>query len=112
VPVQQWCQGRFDGGHKIKSKIGSSSKGKSTEVDTKFIITYKECKFSSARLKAKSSKVKIDFSYISRKKVQTELEFWILKRENFHDSTVVSAHVYDDVRGWNTNPYLGASIFF
>jgi uncharacterized protein YjhX (UPF0386 family) len=30
----------FDGGHKIKSvKIVSSSKGKSTEVDAKFIIT-------------------------------------------------------------------------
>jgi hypothetical protein len=36
----------FDGGHKIKSvKIVSSSKGKSTEVDAKFIITDTECKF-------------------------------------------------------------------
>jgi hypothetical protein len=45
----------FDGGHKIKSvKIVSSSKGKSTEVDAKFIIT-KNASFSSARVKSKRS---------------------------------------------------------
>jgi hypothetical protein len=33
------AQGDFDGGHKIKSVKIVSSKGKSTEVDAKFIIT-------------------------------------------------------------------------
>jgi hypothetical protein len=69
----------FDGGHKIKSKIVSSSKGKSTEVDAKFIITDTRMQvFLPQGLKAKGgAEVKIDL--ISRKKVQTELEFWIQK---------------------------------
>jgi hypothetical protein len=44
----------FDGGHKIKSvKIVSSSKGKSTEVDAKFIITDTRMQVFLPGLKAK-----------------------------------------------------------
>jgi hypothetical protein len=44
----------FDGGHKIKSvKIVSSSKGKSTEVDAKFIITDTRMQVFLPQVKAK-----------------------------------------------------------
>jgi hypothetical protein len=73
----------FDGGQIKSVKIVSSSKGKSTEVDAKFIITDTRMQVSSARVKSKGSSKSQDFSYISRKKVQTELEFWILKTGKF-----------------------------
>jgi hypothetical protein len=52
---------------KIKSKIVSSSKGKSTEVDAKFIITDTRMQ-ASARVKSWGAvKVKIDFSIFERR---------------------------------------------
>jgi hypothetical protein len=66
----------FDGGHKIKSvKIVSSSKGKSTEVDAKFIIT--DTRMLPARVKSKGGavKVKIDFSYIFQRRFRQNWSF-------------------------------------
>jgi hypothetical protein len=76
VPLVAMVRGEdFDGGHKIKSVKIVSSSGKSTEVEV-YNYRYKNASFS-ARVKSKRGavKVKIDFSYILRKKVQTELEF-------------------------------------
>jgi hypothetical protein len=108
----------FDGGHKIESvKIVSTTKGKSTEVDAKFIITDTRMQvFLPQGLKAKggSVKVKIDFSYISPKEGSDRTG--VLDTKNGKVFTIAQWYprmcVYDDVRGWNTNPYLGASEFY
>jgi hypothetical protein len=108
----------FDGGHKIKSvKIVSTSKGKSTEVDAKYIITDTRMQvFLPEGLKAKGGavKVKIDFSYISPKEGSDRTG--VLDTKNGKIFTIAQWYprmcVYDDVRGWNTNPYLGASEFY
>ena len=108
----------FDGGHKIKSvKIVSTSKGKITESDAKYVITDTRMQvFLPEALKAKggSVKIKIDFSYISPKEGSDRTG--VLDTKNGKIFTIAQWYprmcVYDDVRGWNTNPYLGASEFY
>jgi hypothetical protein len=108
----------FDGGHKIKSvKIVSTNKGKVTESDAKFLITDTRMQvFLPEVLKAKggSVKIKIDFSYISPKEGSDRTG--VLDTKNGKIFTIAQWYprmcVYDDVRGWNVNPYLGASEFY
>ena len=108
----------FDGGHKIKSvKIISTNKGKITESDAKYVITDTRMQvFLPEALKAKggSVKIKIDFSYISPKEGSDRTG--VLDTKNGKIFTIAQWYprmcVYDDVRGWNTNPYLGASEFY
>jgi hypothetical protein len=108
----------FEGGHKIKSvKIVSTLKGKSTESDAKFLITDTRMQvFLPEQLKAKGGivKVKIDFSYISPKEGSDRTG--VLDTKNGKIFTIAQWYprmcVYDDVRGWNVNPYLGASEFY
>ena len=108
----------FDGGHKIKSvKIVSTNKGKITEIDAKYVITDTRMQvFLPEALKAKggSVKIKIDFSYISPKEGSDRTG--VLDTKNGKIFTIAQWYprmcVYDDVRGWNTNPYLGASEFY
>jgi hypothetical protein len=108
----------FDGGHKINSvKIISTIKGKSTEADAKYLITDTRMQvFLSESLKAKGGtvKVKIDFSYISP--MEGSDRTGVLDTKNGKIFTIAQWYprmcVYDDVRGWNTNPYLGASEFY
>jgi hypothetical protein len=108
----------FDGGHKIKSvKIVSTSKGKTAEIDAKYVITDTRMQvFLPEVLKAKggSVKIKIDFSYISPKEGSDRTG--VLDTKNGKIFTIAQWYprmcVYDDVRGWNTNPYLGASEFY
>ncbi|MEZ7500780.1 M1 family metallopeptidase [Flavobacterium sp. Arc3] len=108
----------FDGGHKIKSvKIVNTTKGKSTEVEAKFLITDTRMQvFLPQGLKAKGGtvKIKIDFSYISP--LEGSDRTGVLDTKNGKIFTIAQWYprmcVYDDVRGWNTNPYLGASEFY
>ncbi|UQD56850.1 M1 family metallopeptidase [Flavobacterium sp. K5-23] len=108
----------FDGGHKIKSvKVVSISNGKTTEANAKFIITDTRMQvFLPQELKAKggSVKIKIDFSYISPEEGSDRTG--VLETKNGKIFTIAQWYprmcVYDDVRGWNTNPYLGASEFY
>jgi hypothetical protein len=108
----------FDGGFKIKSvKIVSTDKGKSTEKEVKHIITDTRMQvFLPQELKSKGGKVKIkiDFSFISPN--QGSDRMGILGSKNGKIFTVAQWYprmcVYDDIRGWNTNPYLGASEFY
>ena len=108
----------FDGGHKIKSvKIINTINGKTSEVATKFIISDTRMQiFLPQELKAKggSVKVKIEFSYISPKEGSDRTG--VLDTKNGKIFTIAQWYprmcVYDDVRGWNTNPYLGASEFY
>jgi hypothetical protein len=108
----------FDGGHKIKSvKIVSISKGKSVEKEAKYIITDTRMQvFLPDDLKAKGGvvKIKIDFSFISPKEGSDRTG--VLDTKNGKIFTIAQWYprmcVYDDLRGWNTNPYLGASEFY
>ncbi len=108
----------FDGGHKIKSvKIINTINGKTSEVAAKFTISDTRMQiFLPQELKAKggSVKVKIEFSYISPKEGSDRTG--VLDTKNGKIFTIAQWYprmcVYDDVRGWNTNPYLGASEFY
>jgi len=109
----------FDGGHKIKSVkiVSTSSKGKSVEKEAKFIISDTRMQvFLPDDLKAKGGtiKIKIDFSYISPKEGSDRTG--VLDTKNGKIFTIAQWYprmcVYDDLRGWNTNPYLGASEFY
>ncbi|CAN1516100.1 M1_APN_like domain containing protein [Flavobacteriaceae bacterium] len=108
----------FDGGHKIKSvKVVSTSKGKSIEKEVKYSITDTRMQvFLDDDLKAKGGtvKIKIDFSYISPKEGSDRTG--VLDTKNGKIFTIAQWYprmcVYDDLRGWNTNPYLGASEFY
>jgi len=104
----------FDGGQKIKSvKIFKGSKG----IDAKYLITDTRMQvFLPEELKAKggSVKIKIEFSYISPNEGSDRTG--VLETENGKIFTIAQWYprmcVYDDIRGWNTNPYLGASEFY
>lgn len=108
----------FDGGHKIKSvKIVTASKGKSVEKEAKYIITDSRMQvFLPDDLKAKGGvvKIKVDFSFISPKEGSDRMG--VLETKNGKIFTIAQWYprmcVYDDLRGWNTNPYLGASEFY
>lgn len=108
----------FDGGFKIKSiKIISTVAGKSSEANATFSITDTRMKVDLPQeLKANgaSVKLKIEFSYISP--VYGSDRTGILDTKNGKIFTIAQWYprmcVYDDVLGWNTNPYLGAGEFY
>lgn len=108
----------FDGGHKIKSvKIVSNNKGKVTESDAKFVISDTRMQVmlpDILKSKGGSVKIKIEFSYISPEEGSDRTG--VLDTKNGKIFTIAQWYprmcVYDDVRGWNTNPYLGASEFY
>ena len=108
----------FDGGNKIKSvKIITTSKGVSIEKDAKYIISDTRMQvFLPQELKSKGGivKIKIDYSFISPNEGSDRMG--ILETKNGKIFTVAQWYprmcVYDDIRGWNTHPYLGASEFY
>ncbi|MFI0491068.1 M1 family metallopeptidase [Flavobacterium sp.] len=122
VPIngsRNGAQGQvFDGGDKIKSvKIISTIKGKSTETEAKYLITDTRMQvFLPQELKSKGGivKIKIEYSFISPNEGSDRMG--VLETKNGKIFTIAQWYprmcVYDDIRGWNTNPYLGASEFF
>ena len=108
----------FDGGFKIKSvKILVVNKGISTEKELKFLITDTRMQvFLPQELNSKGGnvKIKIDFSFISPNEGSDRMG--ILGTMFGKIFTVAQWYprmcVYDDIQGWNTNPYLGASEFY
>ena len=108
----------FDGGFKIKSvKIISTVQGKSKEIAAKFLITDTRMQVSLPQeLKSKGGivKIKIDYSFISPNEGSDRMG--VLETKNGKIFTIAQWYprmcVYDDIRGWNTNPYLGASEFY
>ena len=122
IPVEgsrNGAQGQiFDGGHKIKSvKIVTKSKGISTEKEVKYTINDTRMQvFLPQELKSKGGivTIKIDFSFISPNEGSDRMG--IVETQNGKIFTVAQWYprmcVYDDLRGWNTNPYLGASEFY
>lgn len=108
----------FDGGDKIKSvKIVTTTKGKTTETVAKYSINETRIQvFLPQELKSKGGTIqlKIEYSFISPKEGSDRMG--VLGTKNGKIFTVAQWYprmcVYDDVRGWNTNPYLGASEFY
>ena len=122
VPVKGSRNGRqgqdFDGGHKIKSvKIIKIDNKKINDLEAKYLISDTRMQvFLPEELKSKGGKIefKIEFSYISPNEGSDRTG--VLETKNGKIFTIAQWYprmcVYDDVRGWNTNPYLGASEFY
>lgn len=108
----------FDGGHKIKSvKIIKIDNKKIADIEAKYIISDTRMQlFLPEALKSKGGKIefKIEFSYISPNEGSDRTG--VLETKNGKIFTIAQWYprmcVYDDVRGWNTQPYLGASEFY
>ena len=108
----------FDGGHKIKSvKIVTTVKGIATEKETKYVINDTRMQvFLPQELKSRGGMVtvKIDFSFISPKEGSDRMG--VLGTKNGKIFSIAQWYprmcVYDDIAGWNTNPYQGASEFY
>lgn len=108
----------FDGGHKIHAvKLVSSVSGKTVESDLKYNITDTRMQiFLPNGLKPKGGTVnfKIDFSFISPDYGSDRMG--VLNTKNGKIFSVAQWYprmcVYDDLKGWNTLPYLGASEFY
>lgn len=108
----------FDGGHKIKSvKIVTTLKGVSTEKEAKYLINDTRMQvFLPQELKSRGGvvTVKIDFSFISPKEGSDRMG--VLETKNGKIFSIAQWYprmcVYDDIAGWNTNPYQGASEFY
>ncbi|MCI9845741.1 M1 family metallopeptidase [Flavobacterium pectinovorum] len=107
----------FDGGNKIKSVKVISGGKKSTETDVKYVVTDTRMQiFLPEELASKggSVKIKIEFSFIAP--FEGSDRMGVLETKNGKIFTMAQWYprmcVYDDVRGWNTAPYLGASEFY
>jgi hypothetical protein len=108
----------FDGGYNIKSiKVVSSIDGKSVEREAKFTIVDTRMQVDLPQeLKGNgaSVKLKIDFSFISP--IYGSDRMGVLETQNGKIFTMAQWYprmcVYDDVKGWNTLPYLGAGEFY
>lgn len=108
----------FDGGYKIKSvKIVTTSNGKVTEQEAKYTIVDTRMQIDLPQaLKANGGnvKVKIDYSFVSplygsdRMGVEATKNGKIFTMAQWYPRMCV----YDDVKGWNTLPYLGAGEFY
>jgi Peptidase family M1 domain len=108
----------FDGGYKISSvKVISSINGKTSETDVKYTVTDTRMQVDLPQeLKANgaSIKLKIDYSFVSPYYGSDRMG--IQETKNGKIYTVAQWYprmcVYDDVKGWNTLPYLGAGEFY
>ena len=108
---------RVDGGFNIKSvSMLSSINGKTSEKELQFTIVDTRMQIQLPQeLKGNgaSAKIKITFSYISPKYGSDRTG--VLDTKNGKIFTIAQWYprmcVYDDVRGWNTNPYIGAEFY-
>ncbi|SCX89930.1 M1 family metallopeptidase [Flavobacterium caeni] len=109
---------QFEGGHKIKSvKLLSSSGGKSTETDLQFSVH--DTRMQVILPQAVKSgggvvKLKIDFSFVSPAYGSDRMGYYDSKNGRVYSVAQWYPRmcVYDDVRGWNAHPYLGAGEFY
>ena len=105
---------KFDGGYTIKSvKLINGT----VATDAKYIIddTRMQVRLEKAlAAKGGALKLKIEYSYLVPEYGADRMG--ILKTQNGNIFTIAQWYprlcVFDDVRGWNTDPYLGASEFY
>ena len=110
--------GEFDGGHKIKSvRVIATVGGKAVEREAKFTIIDTRMQVDlPEELKAYGGnvKLKIDFTFVSP--LYGSDRMGVLETKNGKIFTVAQWYprmcVYDDVKGWNSLPYLGAGEFY
>ncbi|ESU28898.1 aminopeptidase [Flavobacterium limnosediminis JC2902] len=108
----------FDGGHKIKSvAVLSIQNGKTVEKEAKYTITDTRMQIilpQELSANGGSVKIKINFSFISP--IHGSDRMGVLDTKNGKIFSVAQWYprmcVYDDVRGWDTHPYLGAGEFY
>ena len=108
----------FDGGIKIKSiKIISTVGGKSIEKEAEFSILDTRMQVNLPQElngNGASVKLKIEFSFVSPDYGSDRMG--VVDTKNGKIFTIAQWYprmcVYDDVRGWNTYPYLGAGEFY
>ncbi|WP_298393274.1 M1 family metallopeptidase [Flavobacterium sp.] len=108
----------FDGGFKINSiKVVTTVAGKVSEKEAKFTVTDTRMQVDlpqSLNANGASVKLKIDFSFVSPEYGSDRMG--VLETKNGKIFTMAQWYprmcVYDDVRGWNTRPYLGAGEFY
>jgi hypothetical protein len=108
----------FDGGHKIKSiKVIATQNGKTVEKEAKFeIIDTRMQVFLPQDLNPNGGtiKLKVEFSFISPNFGSDRMG--VLETKNGKIFTMAQWYprmcVYDDIKGWNTLPYLGAGEFY
>ncbi|MEY3678813.1 MAG: peptidase family, partial [Bacteroidota bacterium] len=109
---------KFDGGYTIKSvKMIQSVQGKSTEIALSYEITDTRMQIFMPKALAATGgqvKLKIDYSFISP--IYGSDRMGVQETKNGKIFTMAQWYprmcVYDDVRGWNVDPYLGASEFY
>lgn len=107
----------LDGGFKIKSvKIVSTTKSGASETDVTFMIYDTRMQImlpQDVQGNGSAVKLKIEFSYIAPKYGSDRTG--IADTKNGKIFTIAQWYprmsVYDDVRGWNVNPYIGAEFY-
>jgi hypothetical protein len=108
----------FDGGFKIKSiKVISSVGGKSVEKEAAFTVVDTRMQVNLPQDlsgNGTSIKLKIEFSFVSPDYGSDRMG--VVDTKNGKIFTIAQWYprmcVYDDVRGWNISPYLGAGEFY
>ncbi len=101
---------KFDGGHKVSNVMVDGKAVKYEIIDTRMKI------FLNTALKPYGGKAKISmkFSFISPEYGSDRMGY--LPTKNGTIFTIAQWYprvaVYDDIRGWNTQPYLGAGEFY
>jgi hypothetical protein len=119
---RNWGNGqKFDAGYKIKSiKLLSQDKGKTTETDLKYLIDDTRMQvYLPAELDANGAqvKLKIDYSFISPDYGSDRMGVLGTKQsKNGKIFTMAQwyprMYVYDDINGWNPQPYTGPGEFY
>jgi Peptidase family M1 domain len=108
----------FDGGFKIKSiKVLSTVAGKPVEKDVTFTIIDTRMQVNlpqDLNANGASVKLKIEFSFVSPDYGSDRMG--VADTKNGKIFTIAQWYprmcVYDDIRGWDTHPYLGAGEFY
>jgi hypothetical protein len=119
---RNWGQGQvFDAGYKIKSvKLLSTTKGKVTEADVKYLIDDTRMQIllpSQLAAGGGQVKIKIEYSFISPDYGSDRMG--VINTDESKNGKIFQVAqwyprvcVYDDISGWNTLPYTGESEFY
>ena len=119
---RNWGNGqKFDAGYKIKSiKLVSQDKGKTTETDLKYLIDDTRMQiYLPADIDANGGqvKLKIDYSFISPDYGSDRMG--VLGTQQSKNGKIFTMaqwyprmYVYDDINGWNPQPYTGPGEFY
>ena len=109
---------KFDGGYTIKSvSVLNTLQGKTIQTEVKYQITDTRMQvFLPKSLQAAGGQVKLKVEYSFVSPLYGSDRMGVEQTKNGKIFTMAQWYprmcVYDDVRGWNVDPYLGASEFY